>query len=290
MGEIQDRKLALFRDLEVSRSLAGLDPTGTSLICPLCWVETEFASLSIEHIIPQSVGGVSVTLTCRKCNNQSGSKLDWHLKGFQSTTEAMKGIGSIPVELRVDGLRMVADMEFKDGAKAIHFRVIDNEAAANPEHWRKLKARSVNEGDEIKATLHIGHTKNGFQTALLRSAYLAMFARYGYQFTMSETIQVIRRRIVQHQSDYPKVGTLVAQLSQAPIPIDADNYLIRAFMNGIPFMMVMIRLKLQTETWFAVSIPIPHERDSEFFPLAESHASENPTATFENIPPSAIVL
>jgi hypothetical protein len=50
--------------------------------CPLClrlFTRAEIDQLSVEHIVPSSIGGNVLTLTCTECNNRHGSKLDAHL-------------------------------------------------------------------------------------------------------------------------------------------------------------------------------------------------------------------
>ena len=53
-------------------------------VCPLCLyafscVPASFDRVTKEHIIPSSLGGTLITLTCKDCNNESGSRLESHL-------------------------------------------------------------------------------------------------------------------------------------------------------------------------------------------------------------------
>ena len=46
-------------------------------VCPLCHQVFDWERetlLSIEHVIPKALGGKLLTLTCKKCNNDYGSK------------------------------------------------------------------------------------------------------------------------------------------------------------------------------------------------------------------------
>ncbi len=56
------------------------------VLCPLCLqvysedaIDLEEPELTEEHIIPESLGGKLVTLSCKSCNSTYGSKLDSHL-------------------------------------------------------------------------------------------------------------------------------------------------------------------------------------------------------------------
>ena len=46
------------------------------VICPLCWQEKNFGDMSLEHVVPQAIGGKAKILTCRRCNNEHGRTLD----------------------------------------------------------------------------------------------------------------------------------------------------------------------------------------------------------------------
>ncbi|HEX4137050.1 MAG TPA: HNH endonuclease [Bryobacteraceae bacterium] len=63
--------------------------------------------LSIEHVIPSSVGGQLKTLTCRTCNNQSGSALDAHFVGMVRVEDWAQGDRSeLKGTVMVDGIEL----------------------------------------------------------------------------------------------------------------------------------------------------------------------------------------
>src|SRR5262245_1531863 len=99
-----------------------------SLLCPLCWQETSLADLSLEHIVPGAIGGTCKTLTCRRCNNDQGAKLDSHLAGFQKTKDAFKGHGLLSAKLHVNGNLAATNLECGEGRK--NFIVVGK--ATNP--------------------------------------------------------------------------------------------------------------------------------------------------------------
>ncbi|MBN2502846.1 MAG: HNH endonuclease, partial [Anaerolineales bacterium] len=84
MSKKQKKKEKLF-DL-YSTSLAINSNLTDWFICPLChrgFKKEHLESLTLEHIIPQSLGGKLVTLTCWKCNKRVGQVLT----GYEQDTK-----------------------------------------------------------------------------------------------------------------------------------------------------------------------------------------------------------
>lgn len=285
-----DRKTRIFERLQKSMNEAGLSsPEATSLICPLCWQPTAFDDLSIEHVIPSSVGGRSVTLTCTSCNNALGSSLDAHLARYQSVADALKGHGTIPGKMCVFGEQVTVNMTLGPPSAGKHIAVVGR--ASNPAASDAIKQEFEKGNVEpLEITLNFGYIKNQFQTALLRAAYLVLFRIFEYEYAKHDIVQAIRRRIVDPSLDTPDLGTLIGELRNSTIPVDNDYFVIRGFMDDIPFFMVVIRLKRETETSQFVIMPVPHRKSDQFFTIAAKVAGENPIMLFKNIPPQAIFI
>ncbi len=96
----KQRLAKLFRDYSANLSACfpATEVTDTFL-CPFC--KTTFGlkaldhppKVAVAHCIPKSLGGTLVTLCCAKCDNNSGTTVDVHLKNrfeteefFQATT------------------------------------------------------------------------------------------------------------------------------------------------------------------------------------------------------------
>ena len=85
-----DRKGALFSSL--NRELCNLDSSlGANIVCPLCWKpfspNSLQSGLSVEHVPPKAVAKLIgektfTTLTCKGCNNTSGTRYQDDLKHF----------------------------------------------------------------------------------------------------------------------------------------------------------------------------------------------------------------
>ncbi|WP_394368459.1 HNH endonuclease [Adhaeribacter radiodurans] len=62
-------------------------PFSKTYICPICLIKFSEEALSekvknnltLEDAPPKSLGGSQIALTCKKCNNTCGHKVDFHL-------------------------------------------------------------------------------------------------------------------------------------------------------------------------------------------------------------------
>jgi hypothetical protein len=66
-------------DFKTNLKSNNIIPTEFGLYCPLCtqhYDESRYEELTLEHNPPDSLGGKDNILTCKKCNNSSGSKID----------------------------------------------------------------------------------------------------------------------------------------------------------------------------------------------------------------------
>ena len=78
---IYAKNLKLLEDNGILETTYSLNPT---YICPIClnhFTEIDNVSnpLTLEDAPPKSLGGKSDVLTCKKCNNTCGHKIDFHL-------------------------------------------------------------------------------------------------------------------------------------------------------------------------------------------------------------------
>ncbi|MCC6953225.1 MAG: hypothetical protein IT290_03825 [Deltaproteobacteria bacterium] len=80
---VREFKLNLFNRL--LQDLGRVRGSSASRIeCPICFSAfsrsaLDSGNLTLEHIVPESLGGVTGTLTCRACNNHLGSNADSRL-------------------------------------------------------------------------------------------------------------------------------------------------------------------------------------------------------------------
>lgn len=268
-----DAKRAKFEFFRNSLAAAGIATSDDdSLICPLCWQETPYKDISLEHIVPDSVGGRQTTLTCRRCNNDHGRDLDSHLAQYQRIKDAFQGHGTLKTKLNVNGHEMIANLRWGDGQK--NFHVIDK--ATNPVA-SDASQREFSDGkvSTIDFTIYLDYIKNNFQTAILRAAYLVLFKCYGYEYAHHEIVQVIRRRIADRALDHPSLASLIFEARNFTPPYDNQHYVVPGNVNGVEFFLVIIRVRRETTSYLGAYLPVPIGRCEEFFNLMELTAKEH---------------
>ena len=109
--------------------------------CPLCltWFDmTSVDQLSQEHIIPSAVGGELLTLTCVRCNNTQGAKLDFHLAQAMKALDGLAGLGEISSVLHNDKGHVVADFCWGLDGKTTEITIEDQQATQ-----RELMASAI---------------------------------------------------------------------------------------------------------------------------------------------------
>jgi hypothetical protein len=262
----------LFDHYRKSLEIAGIPAVyGDSLICPLCWKETRLDDLSIEHVVPSSIGGMATVLTCRRCNNDHGSSLDAHLAQYQTMADAFQGHGMIPTELNINGKRLVANLEWGDTSK--NFHVVGKASDLRQQDLVKADFQS-GKVQEVNFTIDFGYSKNRFQTALLRAAYLILFRRLGYEYVQHEIVQILRRRICEPSLEFPRLGSFTMELRNCNLPADEQHLIANGNVNGVRFFLVLVRVQKRTITHLAVFMPFPEEDSKQYFDLMERCSRE----------------
>jgi len=274
-------KSTIFQHYRKSLERAGLSTIcENSLICPLCWNECPYDLLSMEHIVPGSVGGTSQILTCIKCNNEHGTRLDAHLAGFQTDSDSFKGKGVFAAELIINEKKVAAELEWANGAK--NFTII--EKASNP---RNIAAIQQDFKDGIVSQLNVkfrySYNKNRMHLAVLRCAYLILFKCHGYEYAKHSVIQTVRKRIFDPNTIEPSLASLIIGMEMFNPPEDKQHFVAPGELNGVPFFLVIIRVKQKTTSYLGAFMPIPHARSEDFFSAMKSFASKREQHKF-NIP------
>lgn len=143
-------------------------------------------------------------LTCRPCNNEAGSRFEGHLKRRRVAEDF--GVGQLsaptPVTLEVaEGARTRAEVVPIDGG----LRVVGIPQASNPadvaatrEWWDRQVAGNVT---DATFTIHLpGYHHDLSRVALLKAAYLAAFAAFGYGYIWLPQLDIVRTK-VRHPDD-----------------------------------------------------------------------------------------
>lgn len=169
--------------------------------CPLCLTLFDRSSLdnellSLEHIIPSGKGAANETLTCKKCNNTTGSAMDADLlKRIKHEEQMERNGGPVRCEIVTGEGRHNANMFIKAGESPT-IEIIGLPAQSNPSLLKKAVEEYVT---NINFTMHwrAGYVHARSQTAMLRSAYLTMFRYYGYCYILQSALDRVREQIQQ---------------------------------------------------------------------------------------------
>src|SRR3569833_941622 len=119
------KRLAIFERLALDLSRHGIGKQDVGL-CPLSLKEfgrdtTHNATLTEEHIIPQSAGGKESTLSCKSCNDLAGHGIDNHLARKIRFDDGLKGKRT-KAQLRVNGVGAPVDVVIERGKIHVHAR------------------------------------------------------------------------------------------------------------------------------------------------------------------------
>jgi hypothetical protein len=202
-------------------------PFADFYVCPVCIKAFNTAAgsqiVTRDHVPPESVGGKRMVLTCYGCNSKvAGSGLDAHASReadvfafFEGKLRPTKGelstkSGLLPIRLSMEDhyIKMLGVPKAIDPANQA--AVIDDlNWAIDGENWRDF-------------TFNISfqpYSPKRAATSWLRSAYLAYFAAFGYQFIMRPELDPVRAKFAD-PVDHPLTGfrIIIAPSERAAAP------------------------------------------------------------------------
>lgn len=169
-------------------------------VCPLCL--RVFAresicakTLSAEHIVPSvSDAKWNLTLTCQKCNNDTGSDLDAHLRRYiQSEENLLKKGGPIRGKMFVGSKQSNVELYLQPDSSPQIIAAELRKYRSSAEQQKAVERYIQTKAFEFEWRPNYDSAR--FKTALLRSAYLLMFSCFGYSYIFDENCERIRKQI-----------------------------------------------------------------------------------------------
>lgn len=204
----------LARDLAEVENAKG----GDRIRCPLCLsyfgreaIEDE--RLTEEHIIPESVGGRLTTITCQRCNNSHGTRLDPHLTAAAKAIEVLSGSREITSRVHIGNSSFTAEVILNPDPSVIN-EVVVIEKASDPRQVKEAMAALRTGAHEMRFVFPLGYNDTRLWLALLKVVYLYSFRRSGYSYVLSPQVQELRRQI---QGDDPPNDLLSSLITSVPI-------------------------------------------------------------------------
>lgn len=176
-----DQKYKLFsefsKNLEIVTGVKGL------FVCPFCkqsFSLNQLDELTIEHVIPQKLGGNIKILTCKKCNNDLGSKFHSKLVKFMNIVESE----NLDVDLKIADSVVKSNLSLSP--KIIQFDI--DESRSNPANISAIFEKySSNSIGEFSFSLKLGSIKNQSKLGVLLISYYLLFSFFGYFFIFNES-------------------------------------------------------------------------------------------------------
>ncbi len=239
-----ERRLQLFQIYSTNwrlirssyRWAKGLPPEFEEMvICPLCLTprtkkhlnQSVDNPLTLEHIPPSNLGGKPKILMCKKCNNDSGRRLDHNIshhlqtQPFFSLQDGAKiKVPRTEVETDKGKLSGSATLTYfkKDNTLQFDLNINKNESTRN-EQFRNL-ANSTKWGG--KFTINAPSPKFVY-IALLRIGYLILFNRFGNAFILNKRYNDIRQQILNPEEEILPLTGVLETKNQLPLGIYMIN-------------------------------------------------------------------
>lgn len=177
-------------------------------VCPICrrlFTRNDLRTdtLTLEHCIPQALGGRLLTLTCKKCNNDGGQFFDVHLKrqleaedffGRRSSSKTLRG------KVRLGEGEVRVDIGWTGGGQP-RLDLKFDERHSVPKRYKEavtaLKQGRFRKGDlSLKLTAELGFIPEKAYVSLLRCGFLMMFRHFGYSYTLLPCADLVRQAIL----------------------------------------------------------------------------------------------
>ena len=174
-----------------------------AFVCPLCMSSFKKediynGNLSLEHIPPKSIQAVCRTITCTRCNNTIGTKLQRFMVNDVRRKELEAGIElkkPFPVKVQAPGYQFEGEITSIVGG---NFHVV-SPLSILPPGFEEFGDSKKFAGTEAAISLKGLGTKELLDRAYLHSSYLALFSLLGYPYIMQPFMTGLRQNILDGQ-------------------------------------------------------------------------------------------
>jgi hypothetical protein len=172
-------------------------------LCPLCECpisKEDFLAeaLTAEDVPPTSVGGKKIVLTCQRCNNDQGSKIDSHLPKREHHVDLETGARTIPRKVgdiyypTVEGYHIAGDLVVKGriwiSPGGFGFEYVP----AWNNHTRHAEYLEASRDIPWRFRITPGYVIAMADLSRVRAAYLATFAVFGWSHILRPTYAYLR--------------------------------------------------------------------------------------------------
>ena len=185
--------------LNIIRELNITDRTD-EYICPICmkgFSKNSIVKLSIEDAPQQALGGKKIAITCKDCNNTCGHTIDNHLYNMLEYIERSHFLSGTDHRIKILDLDKEEPINAKLEVKGKDdLKMLISEKNNNP-YILKERLNKLVDGKEI--TIQNEKLKVNFRrasAAIIKNAYIILFAKYGYSFMLDKQYDRIREQMI----------------------------------------------------------------------------------------------
>jgi hypothetical protein len=246
---------------DYARNLAAYMPQyAGQFACPLCNTLFEPSDLTgdrltLEHCIPDATGGTIGTLTCAKCNNDLGSRVDAHLSRQLRVEDALQGRSAEPLRSRVETGEgwFSADMRLVPG-EDLQIEIEMLRRFSNPKLFEKAK-EEIQAGSGLAGKLdpRLRPLIHRARVALLKAGYLMMFRQFGYGYIGFSPAQKLREQILNPDAGIIPVETAIVHLDDHHV-VNTVVLVVRP--DALRCFLVTMKLSTQAgDRYFGVVLP-----------------------------------
>jgi hypothetical protein len=168
--------------------------------CPICKklfsrkdLECSPPKITLAHIIPRSLAGTLVTLSCKQCNDKIGYNLETHLAKEKKNEDFKQGKCDLLARLKTNHGQLVAELSCTNSR--LNIRNLPHRS--DPKCSEKIISDAIKNWSKFKFTVEyetFNHEKRNI--ALIHSAFLMMFYYFGYEYVLSPNVEPIRELIL----------------------------------------------------------------------------------------------
>ncbi len=190
--------------LNLIRSI-GITSRTDEYICPLClhgFSESQIDQLSMEDVPQKALGGSKITITCKKCNNTCGHTIDNHLvnyleycdnKQFLPQSDRKVKILNADGENSLNATLLVSN----SGELSISIDQLRNNPDVFEASSKLMKDGNIVYLQDMQKKINYGN----LSAAILKNAYLILFANCGYSFLLDNYYNRLRSMIMSPNQD-----------------------------------------------------------------------------------------
>lgn len=210
-----------------SQKKAGVNSPDSLLLCPLCWLPKSEAEMSFDHVVPLSIDGQIVILTCIQCNSHSGSNLDHQLSSDLDLVRKFRNGQAVNSQLEMNGHLLRGNLTINPVKPGFNFEIL--EKINDPKIIDKSREETKNSlPKDVKFSFPIPDIQMA-RLAVLKSCYLSMYRIAGYSWAILPVPQEVRKAV--NNESLMETSSLILEVDSTCV--DTPHTIIHGQVEGV---------------------------------------------------------